>query len=142
MAKTEEVVTEDQPEAEVSEAEPEPEPEAEPEPEPEPEAEVERGELRHPRHLKPNQIELDGDDFSLLIVNGGTSRGVEPADVIELVTSKSDLTGSDIRRVRVLSRYTLMQVPSDKAASVAGAIDGAQLRGQTVAADAVVAETS
>ncbi|MGK2878292.1 MAG: DEAD/DEAH box helicase [Solirubrobacterales bacterium] len=126
-------------------ARPEEEPtEDEPETEPEPEAasvESEPGELRHPRHIKPNQVELDGD-FSLLIVNGGTSRGVEPADVIELVTSKSDLTGSDVRRVRVLSRYTLMQVPSDKAASVAGAIDGAQLRGETVAADAVVAETS
>ncbi|MGH2959384.1 MAG: DbpA RNA binding domain-containing protein, partial [Solirubrobacterales bacterium] len=112
--------------------------EAEPAPE---EAPSEPAELRHPRHIKPNQTELDGD-FSLLIVNGGTSRGVEPADVIELVTTKSDLTGSDVRRVRVLSRYTLMQVPSDKAASVAGAIDGAQLRGETVAADAVVTETS
>ncbi len=128
--KTEEAVTE-------AEAEPEA---AEPE-EAEPKAEEAPAELRHPRHIKPNQTELDGD-FSLLIVNGGTTRGVEPADVIELVTSKSDLTGSDVRRVRVLSRYTLMQVPSDKAASVAGAIDGAQLRGETVAADAVVAENS
>lgn len=142
-AKTEEAVT-----AEVSEPEPEPEPEAEVEPEAEIESEpkaeaapAESGELRHPRHIKPNQTELDGD-FSLLIVNGGTTRGVEPADVIELVTSNSDLTGNDVRRVRVLSRYTLMQVPSDKAASVAGAIDGAQLRGETVAADAVVADNS
>lgn len=101
-----------------------------PEPEPEPE-------LRRPRHVKPDQKELDGD-FSLLIVNGGASSGVEPADVIELVTSKSDLTGSDVRRVRVLSRYTLMQVPTAKASSVAGAIDGADLRGAKVAADAVV----
>jgi superfamily II DNA/RNA helicase len=140
----------DEPEAE---AEPEVEPEAEaetPEPEAEEVAEAEAEatepepepkELRRPRHVKPDQSELDGN-FSLLIVNGGTSGGVEPADVIELVTSKSDLTGSDVRRVRVLSRYTLMQVPTDKAASVAGAIDGAELRGVTVAADAVVTETS
>ncbi|MGH2906095.1 MAG: DEAD/DEAH box helicase [Solirubrobacterales bacterium] len=97
----------------------------------------EERELRHPRHVKPNQQELDGD-FSLLIVNGGASRGVEPADVIELVTSKSDLTGSDVRRVRVLSRYTLMQVPTDKAAGVVGALDGSSLRGEPVVADAVV----
>jgi ATP-dependent RNA helicase DeaD len=94
-------------------------------------------ELRRPRHVKPDQSELDGD-FSLLIVNGGTKSGVEPADVIELVTGKGDLTGSDVRRVRVLSRYTLLQVPSDKAAGVAGAIDGAELRGVRVAADAVL----
>jgi hypothetical protein len=47
-----------------------------------------------------------------------------------------------VRRVRVLSRYTLMQVPTDKATSVAGAIDGSELRGVTVAADAVVTEAS
>jgi ATP-dependent RNA helicase DeaD len=107
----------------------------------EPEAAPEEKEIRRPRHVKPDQSELDGN-FSLLIVNGGTSGGVEPADVIELVTSKSDLTGSDVRRVRVLSRYTLMQVPTDKATSVAGAIDGSELRGVTVAADAVVTEAS
>jgi ATP-dependent RNA helicase DeaD len=107
----------------------------------EPEAAPEEKEIRRPRHVKPDQSELDGN-FSLLIVNGGTSGGVEPADVIELVTSKSDLTGTDVRRVRVLSRYTLMQVPTDKATSVAGAIDGSELRGVTVAADAVVTEAS
>ena len=135
--KTEETVTEAEP-AEEAAAEPAAET-AESEPEPEP-APKEPGELRRPRHTKPDQSELD-DDFSLLIVNGGTSGGVEPADVIELVTSKSDLTGSDVRRVRVLSRYTLMQVPSEKATTVAGAIEGAQLRGQRVAADAVVTNT-
>jgi hypothetical protein len=35
-----------------------------------------------------------------------------------------------------------MQVPTDKATSVAGAIDGSELRGVTVAADAVVTEAS
>jgi ATP-dependent RNA helicase DeaD len=138
-----EAAPEEEPEA-APEAEATPEPEAEPVPEPEPEAEQvsaprEPGELRRPRHVKPDQQELDGG-FSLLIVKGGSSRGVEPADVIELVTSKSDLRGNDVRHVRVLSRYTLVQVPTEKAAGVAGAIDGAQLRGEPVAADAVVTE--
>lgn len=137
-------------------AEPEPEPEVLAEPEiaveieEEAEAEAaaeeeleaavveEETELRRPRHVKPNQKELENGDFSLLIVKGGTSGGVEPADVIELVTSNSDLTGNDVRRVRVLSRFTLLQVPTDKAADVAGAIDGASLRGSSVTADAVL----
>jgi ATP-dependent RNA helicase DeaD len=117
----------------------EPEPETEPVSVKEPakqQDEKPSGELRRPRHVKPDQAELDGD-FSLLIVGGGTKAGIEPADVIELVTSKGNLTGSDVRRVRVLSRYTLMQVPSEKAASVAGAISGAKLRGTTVSAEAV-----
>lgn len=103
---------------------------------------AEPAELRRPRHVKPDQgEELDGN-FSLLIVNGGSKRGVEPADVIELVTSKGSLTGSDVRRVRVLSRYTLMQVPTDKAADVAGAISGSQLRGEKVAAEAVLRDAA
>lgn len=104
-------------------------------------AEVEQKELRHPRHVKPNQAELDGD-FTAVIVSGGSSRGVEPADVIELVTAKSDLTGNDIRRVRVLSRFTVFHVPSAQAADVAGAITGEQLRGRPVAADAVLREST
>lgn len=131
------------PKSEQAEAEteplPEPEPESEPDQAPEPPAAKEPGELRRPRHLKPNQEDLEGD-FSLLIVSGGTKDGVEPADVIELVTSKSDLTGNDVRRVRVLSRFTLMRVPSESVVSVAGAIDGAKLRGNAVKADAVVGQ--
>lgn len=133
-----EAVVEETDEAEPDASEPEasePEEAAEPEPEPKPE----ERELRHPRHVKPNQAELDGD-FSAVIVSGGSARGVEPADVIELVTSKSDLTGNDIRRVRVLSRFTVFHVPSAVAADVAGAITGQQLRGRAVAADAVVRE--
>jgi ATP-dependent RNA helicase DeaD len=135
---------EEKPEAEAEPEAEEPEAEAEAEieeaAEEEPAKEPEERELRRPRHVKPNQHELEGD-FSLLIVKGGASRGVEPADVIELVTSKSDLTGNDVRRVRVLSRFTLLRVPTDKAADVAGAIDGASLRGDAVTADAVVRET-
>ncbi len=126
----------EEPAAEATEAEAKAEAEPDPEPAAEPDAPAAEPELRRPRHTKPDQKELDGD-FSLLILKGGASSGVEPADAIELVTSKSDLTGSDVRRVRVLSRYTLMRVPSDKAGSVAGAIEGAELRGNTVAADAV-----
>jgi superfamily II DNA/RNA helicase len=96
-------------------------------------------ELRRPRHVKPNQEVLDGD-FSLVIVNGGASSGVAPADVIEMVTGKSGLTGSDVRRVRVLSRFSLFQVPTDKATEVVGSIDGASLGGASVSADAVVRE--
>ncbi|MFT4048301.1 MAG: DEAD/DEAH box helicase [Solirubrobacterales bacterium] len=139
--KTQEALLAEDADEPVADATPEVAAEPESEPEPEPTADAEPGELRRPRHTKPEQTELD-EGFSLVIVNGGTSAGVEPADVIELVTAKSDLTGNDIRRVRVLSRYTLMQVPSDKAASVAGAIEGAELRGRSVSADAVVAEAS
>lgn len=130
--------------------EPEQAPEGETEPQPEAESpaeatveetpETEDRELRHPRHTKPDQAELDGD-FTPVIVSGGSARGVEPADVIELVASKSDLTGSDIRRVRVLSRFTVFHVPSSQATDVAGAISGAKLRGKTVAADAIVRES-
>ncbi|MFY9469697.1 MAG: DbpA RNA binding domain-containing protein, partial [Solirubrobacterales bacterium] len=96
-------------------------------------------EFRRPRHVKPSQTELDDGDFSLLIVGAGASRGVEPADMIELITAKGGLPGSDVRRVRVLSRLTLAQIPSVRAGEVAAAIDGTEIRGREVAAEAVVA---
>ncbi|HEV7918510.1 MAG TPA: DEAD/DEAH box helicase [Solirubrobacterales bacterium] len=95
-------------------------------------------ELRHPRHVKPTQDRLDDENFSLLIVNSGTNAGVEPADVIEMIAKAGDLHGDDIRRVRVLQRFTLAQVPSDAAERTATALDGAKLRGTAITADAVI----
>ncbi|MBI5310460.1 MAG: DEAD/DEAH box helicase [Actinobacteria bacterium] len=120
-----------------TEAEPEPDGEAEAEPNAEADAEEKLPEPRHPRHLKPDQLDVnDESEYGLLIVGAGAARGVEPADVIELITSRAGLAGNEVRRVRVLARFTLARVPLAKAHSVAGAVDGSQLRGESVTAEA------
>ncbi|MBI4896849.1 MAG: DEAD/DEAH box helicase [Actinobacteria bacterium] len=102
------------------------------------EAETEPIELRHPRHIKPSQDNVnDDDEYSLLIVGAGAAAGVEPADVIELIRSAAGLSGEEVRRVRVLARFTLARVPNEKAHAVATSIDGGLLRGATVSAEAV-----
>jgi ATP-dependent RNA helicase DeaD len=94
--------------------------------------------LRRPRHIKPAQENVNDDgEYSLLIVGAGAGAGVEPADVIELIRSSAGLSGQEVRRVRVLARFTLVRVPVEKASDVAKAIDGESLRGRTVRAEAV-----
>ncbi|MBK5229617.1 MAG: DbpA RNA binding domain-containing protein, partial [Thermoleophilia bacterium] len=94
-------------------------------------------ELRRPRHIKPAQENVNDDgEYSLLIVGAGAAAGVEPADVIELIRSSAGLSGQEVRRVRVLARFTLVRVPVEKATDVAKAIDGGSLRGQQVRAEA------
>ncbi len=100
--------------------------------------EAESIELRHPRHLKPSQDNVNDDgEYSLLIVGAGAAAGVEPADVIELIRSSAGLSGEEVRRVRVLARFTLARVPNEKAQAVAASIDGGLLRGAKVSAEAV-----
>ena len=62
--------------------------------------------------------------------------GIRPADVIELIRSSAGLSGQEVRRVRVLARFTLARVPVEKATDVAKAIDGGSLRGLQVRAEA------
>ena len=102
-------------------------------------AQAER-ELRHPRHIKPTQDNVnDDDEYSLVIVGAGAAAGVEPADVIELIHTAGGLSGDQVRRVRVLARFTLARVPMDRAEEVARAIENGKLRGESVKAEAVVA---
>jgi ATP-dependent RNA helicase DeaD len=106
--------------------------------EPAEDTEAEPIELRHPRHLKPSQDNVNDDgEYSLLIVGAGAAAGVEPADVIELIRSSAGLSGEEVRRVRVLARFTLARVPNEKAQAVAASIDGGSLRGAKVSAEAV-----
>lgn len=95
-------------------------------------------ELRHPRHIKPTQENVnDENEYSLLIVGAGAAQGVEPADVIELIRGAAGLSGDQVRRIRVLARFTLVHVPVNEAQQVARAISGRPLRGVPIAAESV-----
>ena len=84
---------------------------AEPPPEPRPEREA-----RRPRHTKPT----DGRGPRVkLIIGAGRSGGVEPKDVVEAIVDQTHLENDDIRNVRVLDRFTLVEVPEARAEEVA-----------------------
>ena len=119
-----------------------PEPEApevaalEPEPEkvPEPRAAIrerpkrERTEPRRRRHSKPRREDVNTDVVKL-IFGAGRAQGIEPADVVSAIVDGSHLDGEDVRNVRVLERFSFVEVPSDRAGEVVSKIRGNEVRG-------------
>jgi ATP-dependent RNA helicase DeaD len=81
-------------------------------PEPKPERET-----RRPRHTKPSNGSK-GPRVKL-IINAGKVGGVEPKDVVEAIVDQTHLENDDVRNVRVLERFTLVEVPEARASEVA-----------------------
>ncbi len=88
--------------------------------------EDERPQTRRPRHTKPRP--RDGKVTKLLI-GAGRAQGFEPADVIGAIVDNCHLDGEDVRNVRVLERFSFVEVPADRASEVVEKVNGNEVRG-------------
>jgi ATP-dependent RNA helicase DeaD len=85
-----------------------------------------------PRHSKPH-VSGNGDTpLAKLIVTGGRSAGIEPADLIHLLTSSAGLDGEAVHNVRMLERFAFVEVPEDEVDRVIDVLDGSEVRGETL----------
>ena len=84
-------------------------------------------ETRRPRHTKPHQRE--GVPYSKLVVGVGRQQGIEPADIVRAVVDNTHLENADVRNVRVLERFSFVEVPAERAGQVAESVSGTQVRG-------------
>jgi ATP-dependent RNA helicase DeaD len=83
-------------------------------------------ETRRPRHTKPHQ--RDGTPYAKLFVGAGRAHGLEPADVVAAVVDNSHLENDDVRNVKVLERFSFVEVPEARAAEVADKVNGNRVR--------------
>jgi len=84
-------------------------------------------ETRRPRHTKPHP--RDGVPYAKLIVGAGRRDGIEPADVVSAVVDHTQLENDDVRNVKVLERFSFVEVPADRAAQVVEAVSDKRVRG-------------
>ena len=84
-------------------------------------------EARRPRHTKPRRAP-DGARTKL-ILKAGLKQGLEPADVIGAIVDHSHLEGEDISNVRLLERFSFVEVPASRAEEVASTVSGKTVRG-------------
>jgi ATP-dependent RNA helicase DeaD len=84
-------------------------------------------ETRRPRHTKPHS--RDGIPYVKLIVGAGRQDGIEPADVVGAVVDHTHLENDDVRHVRVLERFSFVEVPRERASEVVDKVSGKQVRG-------------
>ncbi len=94
-------------------------------------------EPRRRRHRKPRDADRPAapQDFGKLLIGGGRAHGLEVADIVHALTETGGLDGEAVRNVRVLERFTLAEVPRERADAVAAAIDGATVRGRALRAE-------
>jgi ATP-dependent RNA helicase DeaD len=84
-------------------------------------------ETRRPRHTKPHS--RDGVPYTKLVVGAGRQAGIEPADVVGAVVDNTHLENDDVRNVRVLERFSFVEVPAARAEEVAIKVSGQRVRG-------------
>jgi ATP-dependent RNA helicase DeaD len=94
---------------------------------PQPKRERPEREARRPRHTKPRKAP-DGARAKL-ILKAGLKQGLEPADVIGAIVDHSHLEGEDISNVRLLDRFSFVEVPASRAEEVASTVSGKTVRG-------------
>jgi ATP-dependent RNA helicase DeaD len=79
------------------------------------------------RHSKPHE---DGrEPLARLIVRGGRADGVEPRDLVRAITHAAGLDGESVHNVRVLERFSLLEIPAPQVDRVIAAArrDGLEL---------------
>jgi ATP-dependent RNA helicase DeaD len=91
------------------------------------------------RHRKPHDDEVlasNGANYRKLIASGGRAAGLSEADLIAAVHG-AGLDGEAIRRVRLLERFALLEVPGADAERVVAALDGTELNGHSLALEPI-----
>jgi ATP-dependent RNA helicase DeaD len=85
------------------------------------------------RHSKP-RISGRGEEepYVKLVLSGGRAAGLRVADVVGAVTSSAGLDGEAVRDVMVLDRFSFLSVPAGQADRVIDALDGHDVRGQSL----------
>ena len=90
-------------------------------------------ETRRPRHTKPHS--RDGVPYAKLVLGVGRRHGLEPADVVGAIVDNTHLQNDDVRNVRVLERFSFVEVPAGRAPEVAERVSGRRLRGVELRAE-------
>jgi ATP-dependent RNA helicase DeaD len=84
-------------------------------------------EERPRRHTKPHQAEDDNGRFVTLIAASGRADGIEVADIVHTVTGATGLDGEAVRDVRVLERFSLLDVPEREVDRIVSELRGRRL---------------
>jgi ATP-dependent RNA helicase DeaD len=85
------------------------------------------------RHSKPHDVDPVSTSVELplrkLIIAGGRADGIEPSDVVHVLTQALGQDGEAVRNVRVLERFSFAEVPEQDADRVIEAAAGLEVGG-------------
>ena len=90
------------------------------------------GRYQPDRAGKAEQGRHDRRDVVRLFVGAGREAGIRPADLVGAITNEAGLTSKELGGIEIAGRFSLVEVPAEKAEDVISAMRRAKLRGQKV----------
>src|SRR5215218_7679107 len=85
------------------------------------------------RHAKPHLRRNGREPHRKLIVGAGRAAGLEVADLVTAITRATGLDGEAVRNVRVLERFSFLEVPESDVSAVLERVNGTEVRGTRLA---------
>jgi ATP-dependent RNA helicase DeaD len=82
------------------------------------------------RHSKPRLSPESDGPATKLIIAAGRAAGLEPSDIIHAITAATGLDGEAVRNVRVLERFSFVEVPERQAQRIVERVNGTEIHGQ------------
>jgi ATP-dependent RNA helicase DeaD len=89
---------------------------------------------RGPARRRPRGRDGDdhGRDVVRLFIGAGRTAGIRPADLVGAIANEAALPSRDLGAIEIAERFSLVEVPADRADDVVNAMRRATLRGQKV----------
>jgi ATP-dependent RNA helicase DeaD len=81
------------------------------------------------RHEKPHVARNGSEPAVNLIVGAGRAAGLEVADLVSAVTTAAGLDGEAVRNVRVLDRFSFLEIPENDVQRVLESVNGTRVNG-------------
>jgi ATP-dependent RNA helicase DeaD len=100
-------------------------------PEPGP-AERTVGGARQRRDPRPSRTVERGDEVARIFIGAGRQAGIRPADLVGAITGEAGITSRELGAIEIADRFSLVEVPLDRADRIVAAMKKATLRGQKV----------
>jgi ATP-dependent RNA helicase DeaD len=91
--------------------------------------ERDRGRGRGPRSASADGAE---GDFVRLFVAAGREAGIRPADLVGAITGEAGISSRELGAIEIGDRFSLVEVPQDRADEIVAALNKSTLRGQRV----------
>src|SRR4029077_14733211 len=82
------------------------------------------------RHSKPHLSPDSDGPATKLILSAGRADGLEPSDIIHAITAATGLDGEAVRNVRMLERFSFVEVPESQAPRIVDRVDGTEVNGR------------
>jgi ATP-dependent RNA helicase DeaD len=95
---------------------------------------AERAATGRDRNRGPRRVRTRVEDgaFVRIFVGAGREAGIRPADLVGAITGESGISSSQLGAIEIADRFSLVEVPEDRADEIVAAMNAATLRGKRV----------